>query len=285
MTKAADLATRLRAMDPLLLVLRASLVVLLVNSNDDPAVLVAVALVCVVALPRPAVLTSPWLWGLLFVVIGARQVATWHTIDDHIVVTTYWCGAIALGLGARDPRTALSLSARLLVGAVFAFAVGWKLLSGEFADGTFLRYSLLFDDRFQVVGRVLGRTTDRVRAANLDAVNHLLDGSGAGRVGLREGSGAVAVARVFTSWAVVVEAVIAAAFLLLWRDRWAWLRHGSLVAFAATTYVVVPVGGFGALLLVLGAAQATGERLRTAYIVGIGVLLVWAAMWPLLFLR
>ena len=275
---------RLRAMDPLLLLLRASLVVLLVNSNDDPAVMAVVAVVCVAALPRPGVLSSPWLWAALFLGIGARQFATWHTIDDHIVVTTYWCAAIAVGLGARDPRVTLAVSARLLVGTLFAFAVGWKLMSGQFTDGTFFRYTLLFDDRFEVVSRVIGKTTDAARAADVAAVSQLLSGSGTGQVALQEGSGAVALAQVFTGWALVSEAVIAFSFLLLWHERWAWLRHGSLVAFAATTYLVVPVGGFGALLLLLGAAQATTDRLRLAYVVGIGGLIAWAATWPLLFL-
>ena len=283
MSAVAELLAGLRAMDPLLLLLRTSLVALLVNSNDDPLLLVAVAAVCLVALPRPALLHRPWLWAALFAGVGLRQLAGWHTLDDHVVATTYWCGAVALGLGARDRRATLATSARFLVGALFAFAAGWKLLSGEFVDGTFFRYTLLFDDRFEVIGSVLGGTADGVRAAGLGQVGDLLDGGG-GEVTLREGSGAVGLAQVMTWWGLAVEAAIAAAFLLPLPAPWLWARHATLVAFAATTYVVVPVGGFGVLLLVLGSAQATSERLRTAYVVGMGGLIVWAALWPLVFL-
>lgn len=281
----ADLLRRLRTMDPLLVVLRASLVVLLVNSNDDPLVMAGVAVLCLVALPRPAVLRSPWPWAVAFVAVGARQLATWHSLDDHIVVTTYWCGAIAAGLGARDARATLALSARGLVGLVFAFAAGWKVLSGQFLDGTFFRYSLLFDDRFEVVGRTLAGTTDRIRDADAAAVARLLAGPGGGEVVLQEGPGGPALAMAFTWWGVLIEVAVALAFLLPLRGRWRGLRHGTLFAFVGTTYVVLPVGAFGALLLVLGAAQAESERLRTAYVAGIGAMVVWAAAWPLLFLR
>lgn len=287
-TAAPPVLSRLGAMDPLLLVLRASLVVVLVNANDDPVLLLPLAVVCVVVLPRPAVLRSPWLWAALFVAVGARQLGTWHTLDDHVVATTYWCGAVALGLGARDPGATLALSARLLVGTLFAFAAGWKLFSGQFLDGTFFRYTLLFDERFEVVARVVGGMTDGMRAANVAAVTDLLaggSGPAAGPVVLQEGPAVPELALVFTWWGVAVEAAVAAAFLLPLRGRWRAARHGSLVAFVATTYAVVPVGGFGAFLLVLGAAQATTERARVAYVAGIGVLIAWAALWPFVFLR
>jgi len=271
-------------MDPLLLLLRSSLLALLVNSNDDALVLIAVAVLCAVALPRPPVLRSPWLWAALFVAIGLRQAATWHQVDDHIIVTTYWCGAVALGLTARDPRRTLAASARLLVGAVFAFAAAWKLRSGEFVDGSFFRYSLLFDDRFETVARIAGGTTHAMRTANLDGLNALaVDPDGGGWQQLQEGTRNVAVAQAFTWWGLVVESAVAVAFLVPLRRRWEGLRVAALVAFAGTTYLVVPVGGFGTLLLVLGAAQASSDRLRVAYLWAAIGLLAWAWLWPVVF--
>ncbi len=274
----------LRGSDPLLLLLRASLLVLLVNSNDDPWVFAAVAVTCVIALPRPAVLCSPWLWGAAFVTIGLRQLMTWHTIDDHIIATTYWCGALALGLTATEPRRTLAASARLLVGALFAFAVGWKLRSGEFLDGSFFRYSLLFDDRFDVVARVVGGTATAALDANIADVNALVASGGGSPVHLREGPRNVAVANVFTYWGVGIEAAVAVAFLLPLRRRFAWLRHATLIAFVASTYVVVPIGGFGSLLLVLGAAMAPEGRLQVGYYLAGASLWAWAGVWPLVFL-
>ena len=274
-----------RTMDPVLLIARWSLLVLLVNANEDPIVFVGLAIVAVVALPRPSIVLSPWFWGAAFVVVGLRQLATWHTVDDHIIVTTYWCAALALGLTARDARGTLAASARLLVGAVFGLAAAWKLGSGQFVDGTFFRYTLLFDDRFETVARWIGGTTPEDNRANLEAVRGLLAVDGGGpAAALAEGPRNTLVAGVFTAWGVAIECAIAVSFLLPLRRRYEWLRHACLLAFAGTTYLIVPVGGFGTLLMLLGASQASSERMRMTYLVaGLG-LLVWAGVWPLVFL-
>ena len=285
MTRLRALVDGVRAMDPVLLIARWSLLVLLVNSNEDPIVFVGLAIVAAVALPRPSIVLSPWFWAAAFVVIGLRQLATWHTVDDHIVVTTYWCAALALGLTARDARATLAASARLLLGVVFALAAAWKLGSGQFIDGTFFRFTLLFDDRFETVARWIGGSTPQDHRANVDAVNALLALDGRGpAAALVEGPRNILLAGVFTAWGVAIESAIAVSFLLPLRRRYEWLRHACLLAFAGTTYLIVPVGGFGTLLMLLGASQSSSERMRMTYLVaGLG-LLVWAGVWPLIFL-
>ena len=267
--------------EPLDLVLRASLLVVLVNSNDDLPTLIAVAAVTLVGLPRPNLLRNPYLWAGLFAAIGARQLMTWHHLDDHVIATTYWCGAIALALRAADPLKTLALGAQLLIGTLFAFAAGWKLATGQFLDGTFFRYTLVFDDRFTVLGRVIGGTTDAMREADLRAVTDLLHGGGAKEVVLQEGRRAPQLANALSWWGVAVELAVAVTHLVPKMGRG---RHLALIAFAATTYLVVPVSGFSTLLLVLGAAQATTARGRTAYLAGAAVALVYGAIWPAVFL-
>jgi hypothetical protein len=271
-------------MDPLLLLLRWSLLTLLVNANDDPVVLISVAVAAAVALPRPVILRSPWFWAAAFVLVGVRQLATWHTIDDHIIVTTYWCLALALALTAREVLPTLAASARLIVGLVFGLAAAWKLGGGQFIDGTFFRYSLLFDDRFDTVARWAGGTSRADLHANLSALQGLVDQPTVGAaVPLAEGPRNVAVATAFTAWGALIECVVALAFLLPLRRRHEWIRPAALFAFAGTTYAIVPVGGFGTLLMLLGAAQTSRHRLRMAYLAAGAALLVWAGLWPLLF--
>lgn len=274
----------LRDSDPLLLVLRSSLVALLVNSNDDPVVMGAVGVTCLVALPRPRLLTAPWLWGALCLAIGARQLLGWHQVDDHIIVTTYWCGAIALGLSSARPRENLAAAARLLIGSVFAFAVAWKIGSGEFADGSFFRHTLLFDERFETVARVVGGTSADVHRANLVAAEQALGRNDPTPIFLGEGPRNMLVATIFTWWGIVIEAAVALSFLLPVRRRWEWVRTAALLAFATTTYLIVPVGGFGTLLLVLCAAQVGDDRTRIALMWGGAGLLLWAGIWPTVFL-
>jgi hypothetical protein len=271
-------------MDPLLLLVRWSLLALLVNSNDDTLLLVGVAVASVIALPRRGLLLSPWFWAGTFVLVGSRQLATWHSIDDHIIVTTYWCLALALGLGARAVLPTLAGSARLIVGLVFALAAAWKMGSGEFIDGTFFRYSLLFDDRFGAIANHLGGTSSSEIRANLDALNTLAAQPSVGSTAsLAEGPRNLEVAWVFTAWGVAIESAVAVAFLAPLRARHQWLRPATLLTFAGTTYAIVPVGGFGTLLMLLGAAQTTHERLRMTYLVAGVVLLAWSAVWPMLF--
>lgn len=270
----------LLAMDPLLLLLRVSLVAVLVNANDDIPRLMVTAAVCLVALPRPAVLRSPWLWAALFALAAIRQLLDWHQVDDHIIVTTYWSGAVALGLTATDPRRTLAASARLLVGVLFLFAAGWKLGSGEFADGTFFRYSLLFDSRFETVAREVGGTSSHLFDEGAASLQRLATTPAVGGTALiEEGPRNRGLAQVFTGWGILIESLVAVAFLLPLRRRWEWARHSALLAFAVTTYLVVPVGGFGTLLLVLGSAQATSDRLRVGYLWGGAALLLWSWVW------
>jgi hypothetical protein len=283
--------TRLRAavdavreMDPLLLLLRWSLLTLLANANDDPLVLITVAIANVIALPRPRILCSPWFWWAAFLLVGVRQLATWHTIDDHIIVTTYWCLAVALALSAREVLPTLAASARLIVGLVFALAASWKLFGGQFIDADFFRYELLFDDRFQTVARWVGGTSSADLESNLGVLRGLLTQPEVGaRAPLVEGPRNVAVAVAFTGWGAFIECAVAVAFLIPLRARHEWARPAALLAFAGTTYAIVPVGGFGTLLMLLGAAQATSHRLRMVYLAAGLLLLVWAGIWPLLF--
>jgi len=272
----------LRTADATTTLAAASLLGLLVVSNDDPWLFLTAAVACAVAIPNQRLLLSPWLWGSLFVIVGLRQLATWHTIDDHTIVMTYWCAAMALGLTATETGRTLAASARLLIGTLFAFAAGWKLLSGQFIDGTFFRYSLLFDERFETVARVVGGTSDAVRDQNIDDVTRLVS-NGTSAVEAAEGPRNESVALAFTWWGVMIETAVAVTFLIPLREPWAWLRHATLVAFAATTYLIVPVGGFGTLLLILASAMVTTDRARLAYYGGAAALLVWSGLWPLLF--
>ena len=106
----------------------------------------------------------------------------------------------------------------------------------------------------------------------------------AGGLLLQEDPPNEALAAVFPGWGILIESAVAVAFLVPLRRRWEGLRPATLIAFAAATYLVVPVGGFGTLLLVLGSAQTSSDRLRVAYLWGAVGLLLWAAAWPIIFL-
>jgi hypothetical protein len=75
-------------------------------------------------------------------------------------------------------------------------------------------------------------------------------------------------AAVATWGGLTLEALIAVLCLIPAEGRLLLARHGSLLAFCATTYALAPVAGFGWLLATMGLAQCrlTQGGLRAAYL-------------------
>lgn len=282
-----DLPRRVRDMDAVDLVPRASLLLLVLNNRDDLPLLVGSALLCVVAFKQRRLYASPWLWLLVAAVMGARQAWAWERIDDHVVVTTYWALALGLGLRTSEPERFFAHNARLLLGLVFAFAAFWKLYSADFRSSTFFHYTLLIDDRFRWFAVHVGGLSPEAYAHNHVLEQQLRDPtSGQSVATLADTSRIPVLAAVMSWWGAASEAAMGAVFLAPLREGRAWLRHAVLFAFCATTYAIVPVGGFGVLLLTLGLAQAPrGTRLRVIYLAALVVMLGYAAIWRTLFYR
>lgn len=275
------LTKRIRAQDHFLLVARLSLLLLVVNVNEMPAILVVSAIATGVLFLRPTLLRSPWPWFALGSVVGVAQLLRWWTVDDHIVVTTYWLFAIGLSRLAHERDRVLGEIGRILVGLVFAFAFGWKLLSSQYSSTDFFRYQFLTDGRFVHVAEVAGGTDGAELDAVVDELRTLrIEPTRGASATLSEGSRNHAVARVFTYWGLAIEGLIAAAFLLPLPHRLRALRPATLFAFSFTTYLVVPVAGFAALLMVLALAHRDTPRMRVAYVVSFAGLLVWGAIFP-----
>jgi hypothetical protein len=220
---------------------------------------------------------SPVFWLALAVVVGVRQAGYFLTLDDHIVVTTYWCGAVGLALLADDRDRTLVRTAGLLIGLVFAIAAIWKLTSGQFVDGRFFRFTLIWDARFEHLGWLSGQPDPQ---ATRDALETALGARSTGaRVVFPEGPRSEVLALGMTWWGIFIETAVAVGFLLPLR-RHPWLRHVALFAFMIGTYLVVPITGFGCLLSIMAAAHTDDVRWRRAYLITFVVLLViWPPLW------
>jgi hypothetical protein len=265
------------------LVTAATLVVVVVNNRDTPALFIITAAIAVVGLGQPRVARNPWLWLAMGAAMGAHHLISWEGVDDHVVLTTYWAVAVGLSLLAPDPGRMLALNGRVLAGLTFAFAAFWKVTSGDFVDGDFFRYTLLLDDRFEYVARIVGGMSEEQYLANYHAVGALHAEPGASAA-LALPTRVSTIALVMTAWGLVSELSAAVTHLVPLPRRLLWLRHFWLFAFAATTYLVVPIGGFGLILLVFGLAQTQpGERRRVAYVAAMAAVLAWAPIWRALF--
>jgi hypothetical protein len=197
-------------------------------------------------------------WLSIILVVALANYRNWYSIDNHQHLIGYWCLAIFLALFTTDPEKSTATSARLLIGLAFLFATLWKAISGDYLEGAFFHYSLLEDERFGFVAKYLGGLTDEIILANYQAMQRLLAPDSSLVMIQLQGSPWISViAQFLTWWTILIEGVIATAFL--WpKDKWIskW-RDILLFLFLLTTYAVTPVIGFGWILIAMGAAQYT----------------------------
>ena len=77
---------------------------------------VPVTLLCILGLASPRAGRSPVVWFLLTYFLLARVVIFWDVVDNHIYLLGYWALALACALALAESRTAISVSAHLLLG-------------------------------------------------------------------------------------------------------------------------------------------------------------------------
>ncbi len=231
------------------------------------------AAVGIVLLPR---IQGDWRFWALLTVVTAVGVLSHPLVDldNHHFLHLYWLLALTLAALARDAAVTLAHAARLLIGGLFLFATLWKVLSPDFADGSFLAFTLSTDPNVSAAPLVLGWQEPEVVAANREEVVRLhLDLER--EVAPVELSVTPAVARAAAplSWlTLVLEAAVALTFLLPLRGSWARWREASLFAFLLVTYPALPVLSFAALLIAMSLA-ATDLPAPRAQVVHLGVLL------------
>lgn len=147
----------------------------------------------------------------------------------------------------------------MLIGLCMLFATAWKLVSPTYVSGAFFEYALLTDSRFEHLAEWLGdiplSTAKRNHLAEKVLTTGHLDGLDVREATLKMTSRVKVLAQVLTWWTVIIEGILAAVFLIPGGHRWRVLRNLLLLIFAATTYLVATVKGFGWLLVIMGIAQ------------------------------
>jgi hypothetical protein len=268
---------RLRAVDTADLPLAATAVVLPLSAHTHlPLLLIGLVLLVAMATDLRR-LRSPAVWLATAGALAVADAFLFLDLDDHIVLTHYWVLGIGLSLLTTDPARSLERNGRLLVGLTMAFAVVSKLLWGEFADGGLFEATVLLDDRFNWVADIAGVADPSANYAAFDVL-----AAGGGPVELTTGPRIGPVVAALTAGTLLVEGAVGAAFLL----PWPWLgrvRTWLLAVFCVVTYAIVPVAGFGALLLVMASADRAHDRAaRVRHLAGAAGLYLWGAVWTAL---
>lgn len=261
------------------LLLMASMVSIVVTAHHDLVFMALTAAIAVIVIRSRSIRHNPFTW----LAIGAGSLAwhlpTWFRFDNHVWLTIAWALAVGLCLLTREPDRATKVDGRWLVAIIFGIGALWKLGSGDFRSGSFFHHALLTDDRFATLASWVGG----VPAGELGPTNAEVAGLVAAPevpVGLETTDRLRGMAWVFTVWGALIEVIIAVLWMFPLGSRLLWLRHAALLAFVATTYLVVPVGGFGCLLMVLGLSQVRGEhRMRRVYLGMFLALLIYGPIW------
>ena len=213
---------------------------------------------------------SPWIWLTIVAVFTPRLLLDWYDNEDHVYLTIYWCTALALGSWGPDTRQVIAWNARLLVGLAFLFATAWKLASPAFYDGSLCTYKLLYDYRFRTVMTepLCGLSSQDVDVNQTAMISLTQTGSRLDEVSLEYPDRVIWLAKFLAGWTILIEGTLAVVFLL--PPTWvrSFYRHTMLIVFSLTTYLVVPVLGFGLLFMTMGYAQTSENeaRFRRAYL-------------------
>jgi hypothetical protein len=251
-----------------------TVMVLLLNVPDIWYLRVPLIVISVLGLAWPQALRTTQYWFCMATLLGATVYFNWDSADNHQYLFVYWCLALcaAFSLPAAQQQEALAISSRRLLALCMLLATLWKVATPQYMDGTFFEYTLLADPRFADLSRAAGGMASMTLADNRELLALVTEGHARGlevnEVTLGRVPRAEHLALALTWWTVLIEGALAVLFFLPHRPAIARFRNAALIFFAATTYSVAHVRGFGWMLMLLGLAQCTADekRWRWAYL-------------------
>ena len=219
----------------------------------------------------PGMLRQKWFFSVFAGVVFLNfMIGSVWSADNHNWLQWYWFVALALVNYARDSQKALALSARLLVGGTFAFATGWKIFSHDFANGSFFEFAGGTENRMAESLNVMGFNIAQDYKQNIDSIKSWTIGFDAPQGFELVGADLISgFWPIMAAMAIVIEGAMAIVYLAPLRKRLSWLRDTTMVSFCFATYLLLPVGGFGMLLVAMGFAASDLEMKRRSWVYGI----------------
>jgi len=271
-----------------------TLVMLLMSGPKGWYVRTPLILLAIAGIILPAVRSSAGFWFAIAMFILAHDIVSWAEVDNHKWLMGWWCLAMALTALApqKTQLKVLQTNARLLLGLCFAFATLWKLLSADYMDSTFFKWELLTDKRFRDASHYVGGMEKSDLRENRKLESELKksnrrDAEPLDSVTLNSVPRIDLLALGMTWWTIFIEGLIA--LFCLWPgDRIiAILRALVVLVFAATTYMLAPVLGFGWMVIVMGLTQCPEQhrKLRAGLLLVLGLMYLYRLKLGPMFLK
>ena len=263
-----------------LLVLRLTTILLLLHGIDHwtwtmlPEKLLALAMMV-----YPRLVRNRWAWLGMALCLVFNNLWHWSRLVNHEYIYTYWVLVCAIAVWSATPKQVLAWNARWLIGICFFFATLWKLIGGEYLDGSFLHLTFLLDSRLAMGAVLFGGLDLATLAENRQLFETMQASAAVLEPQQLATTNRMAIASLILSyWTILIEGLVAVSFLFT-VPRWLYRRRDWLLfIFVTTTYAVIPVLGFGALLMVMGLIQAKGSLIKRLYL---GLLILMPIWMPL----
>ncbi len=217
------------------------------------------SVVSIAGLVNPHITSKPNFWLVLgFTNFALQNVYNWAYTDNHVCLYSYWYLAIFCALMSSTTMATLAANARIMIGLVFLFATLQKLLSDEYMKTNAVNFFLLCDQRFSPLVQLVGIQESEC-AAIRRSINQLLS-----PILLPGNTRLTLLATLITWWTVLIEAVIAVAFLF---PRAPLIRRAPdvpLLVFIITVSPIATVLGFAWILLIMGYTQCSVLKKKTS---------------------
>jgi len=268
-----------------LLILRLTAIILILHGLDEFQVFrVPERLLAAAVLFIPRLTAQRWAWAVLSAMLVFNNIHAWYLLVNHEFLITYWTLACTLALFTAQPNEVMAKNGRWLIAWCFCLATFWKFLAGEYLDGSFLHLTFLLDQRLELGAFLMGGL-DRETLVNNQAVFALLQTLDVGQpLSLETTPLMSGMSVVLSYWTILIEGAVAIAFLLPYPKWMHQHRDWPLLIFIFTTYVVLPVFSFAAVLLVMGLIQAfvrfgsSNLRVARIYLTAFILLPLWLVL-------
>jgi hypothetical protein len=248
--------------------------ILLYTEENLLTYLLKTSIIFVLAFKRKVFQESQF-WLFLTFTWGLNLSLSWRRAENHDFLFFYILVSIYLSVKKLNSKYFLQRSSRVLLAILFFVAFAQKLSSSEFHSGSFLITTYTFDSRVvNIFPRIFGLSYPDYNT-NQDAIEAMKEISGELSFSVNQPDSFSLFGLITTYWTLFIELVIALSFIT---SVFRGFRDYILQLFIFTSYLIIPISGFGLLLCLLGLMQAPTSKHKLGYLYGVVFVILVGAL-------